>query len=223
MSTSPFKTYAPEGAESILQEAQRLTHGDRQQAYGNPFDTYDRAAAITNILLNTQLTAADLAVIMLAVKLSRESFGPKRDNRVDIAGFAWVLDRCKEQQEHDYAQAMNEATAAGVPVGTNQNELFEIPAFLRADPEVRAAGERLAAENIRNGRPAMARPVKPYGEGLHENVIARAAGKTMAERIAATERAAEEFPLLPDDADDNSIGRHPGDLLSDRIQAENAG
>lgn len=231
MSTLFAKTYAPEG-DSILQEAQRVTHGDRQQAYGNPFDTYDRAAAIANILLRTQLSAADLALIMLAVKLSRESFGPKRDNRVDIAGFAWVMDRCKEQQAHDYAQMMHEAEAAGVPVGTkdSKTELYDIPHFLRMDPAIRNAAEAIVSENIRTGRALMsgldpyaqaaAKIMKPYGEGLRENVIARASGTTMAERIAAT-NAAADGPL--ESADGDEIGRHPGDVLSDRINAENAG
>jgi len=31
-------------------------------------------------------------MILLALKLAREQHKPKRDNRVDIAGYAWVLD-----------------------------------------------------------------------------------------------------------------------------------
>lgn len=181
-----MRTHAPEN-ESILQEAQRITHGDRQQAYGHPSDDYERVSGMLEALKGWYLTASDIALIMLCVKISREVHNPKRDNRVDIAGFAWVLDRCRVQEEHDYAQVMNEATAAGVPVGTD-----DIPAFLRSPPPVAMTGIE-------------PRSVKPYGEGLRENVIARAPGKTMAERIAETEaKVCEEFPLLPDDADDNA-------------------
>lgn len=175
-----FKTYAPEGAESILQEAQRVTHGERQQSYGRPFDDYTRAAELANILLNSQLQAADVAMIMLCVKLSRESHNPKRDNRVDIAGYAWVLDRCREQQEHDYAQAMIAAEAASVPTGTRE-DFLDIPDFLRQREHLHESPK------WGGGSPMTAAPMNAAAEAVE----AKRKGPTMAERIAATEAALE--------------------------------
>lgn len=161
-----MKTYAPEH-ESILKEAERTTHGDRQQDYGHPFDNHDRIAKLANILLGRGLTASDIALIMICVKLSREVCNPKRDNRVDLAGFAWVLDRCREQEEHDYAQEMKEmGRRVNVPAGTiDEKELLDIPHFLRQDPQL-----------IR---------------------IATHAMKTMADRIAETEAKAAEDESSP--------------------------
>lgn len=87
------------GTESILEEAQRLTHGDRQKQYGPAADDYTRTAALVNALLNLSLTAHQMALIMCCVKLSREIHSPKRDNMVDLAGYAWVAHSCLTPKE----------------------------------------------------------------------------------------------------------------------------
>lgn len=88
--------------ESILEEAQRLTHGDRAAAYGHPYDDYSRTAALWSVLLGGKLTkpitAHEAALCMIAVKLSREIHTPKRDNMVDAAGYSWVAFKCHERQ-----------------------------------------------------------------------------------------------------------------------------
>lgn len=88
--------------ESVLEEAQRLTHGDRTAAYGHPYDDYSRTAALWSILLGAKLTkpitAHEAALCMIAVKLSREVHLPKRDNMVDAAGYSHVAFKCHEEQ-----------------------------------------------------------------------------------------------------------------------------
>lgn len=90
-----------DGQESILQEAHRLTHGDRNSTYGHPYDDYTCTAALATAILgdtlNRPITAHQMALIMCAVKLSRESRVPKRDNLVDLAGYAWVARMCHEE------------------------------------------------------------------------------------------------------------------------------
>jgi len=89
--------------ESILLEAQRLTHGDRNKDYGHPLDDYTKNAGIINALfahkLREPFTAADVALIMVGVKLSRQVNRPKRDNMVDAAGYAWVSQACIEETD----------------------------------------------------------------------------------------------------------------------------
>lgn len=93
----------PQAAESILEEAHRLTHGDRAKAYGPPHQDYGKVAQMFNALvghkLKEQLTAMDMAMAMCCVKLSRQAHIPKRDNAVDLAGYAYVMDDCREAQE----------------------------------------------------------------------------------------------------------------------------
>jgi len=87
--------------ESILQEAQRLTHGDRAKDYGHPLDDYTRTAALVSALLAHKLTSpitpGEMAMAMVCVKLSRQVNHPKRDNMVDAAGYAWVSQECIDE------------------------------------------------------------------------------------------------------------------------------
>lgn len=100
LSTGPLDS-APE-AESILQEAHRLTHGPRRKDYGHPLDDYSRTAALVNALLahklREPLTASDAALVMCCVKLSRQVNAPKRDNMTDLAGYAWVAQECLDEE-----------------------------------------------------------------------------------------------------------------------------
>lgn len=87
--------------ESILQEAHRLTHGPRRVDYGHPLDDYTRTAALVSAMLahklKEPLTAHEMALAMVCVKLSREMNVPKRDNATDGAGYFWVAHACLEE------------------------------------------------------------------------------------------------------------------------------
>jgi hypothetical protein len=91
--TSPAEK-TPASQESILDEAKRLTSGDRQQHYGHPCDDFARTAQMWNGILAAKLhpgasiEASDVPLCMIAVKLARQAHRHKRDNLVDIAGYA---------------------------------------------------------------------------------------------------------------------------------------
>ena len=76
---------------SILTEAHGLVYGDRQRSYGHPAVDFARTAALANTLLASKLSKdlgpEDVALFMVAVKLSRECHEPARDNLVDAAGY----------------------------------------------------------------------------------------------------------------------------------------
>lgn len=90
---SPLK---PHTEQSVALEAHTLVHGNRGEAYGHPLDDMTRTAGMLNALLgpklNVPLQAEDVSKIMVLVKLSREENRPKRDNRVDGAGYFETLD-----------------------------------------------------------------------------------------------------------------------------------
>ncbi|MFA5525937.1 MAG: DUF4406 domain-containing protein [Acholeplasmataceae bacterium] len=89
----------PAENDSILTEAQNLVHGPRQHDYGHPIHDWTRTAAMWSALLDTTVTAEQAVMCMIAVKLSREVNRPKRDNRVDAAGYAEVLDMIVQRRE----------------------------------------------------------------------------------------------------------------------------
>ena len=80
--------------ESILDEAKRITGGVRHDDYGHPRDDFDRTARMwTGILADrlrdgAEVTTMDVPLCMIAVKLARQAHTHKRDNLVDIAGYA---------------------------------------------------------------------------------------------------------------------------------------
>lgn len=89
--------------ESILQEAQRLVHGDRGAAYGHPYDDYActaafwRAAIVRRYGVDVPLTPDFCCLLMALMKASREAGKPKRDSRVDGAGYLECADMCLDE------------------------------------------------------------------------------------------------------------------------------
>jgi hypothetical protein len=78
--------------ETVLEEANRLIYGDRGAAYGTPLDDFTRTGKIWGAILGTKpVTAEQVALCMVGVKMSRECNASKRDNHVDIAGYAGCL------------------------------------------------------------------------------------------------------------------------------------
>lgn len=77
---------------TILDEANEAVNGPRQDSYGHPSEHFEHVAAMWNALLGYKLAfpiaARDVPHMMIAMKLIREAKKHKRDNLVDIAGFA---------------------------------------------------------------------------------------------------------------------------------------
>lgn len=79
--------------ETVLQEADRLVAADRQDSYGHPFDDFTRTGKMWAAILDlTEVKPEEVALCMVALKISRECHKPKRDNRVDGAGYFKCLD-----------------------------------------------------------------------------------------------------------------------------------
>jgi hypothetical protein len=91
---SLLKLAADTPPESVLDEAKRITGGERRDDYGHPAEDFARTARMwTGILAGklregAEITAMDVPLCMIAVKLARQAHRHKRDNLVDIAGYA---------------------------------------------------------------------------------------------------------------------------------------
>jgi uncharacterized protein DUF6378 len=78
----------------VLNEARALIEGDRNKTYGSPTQNFQNTADIWNVLLGHKLKggqkieAYEVATLMVALKLARTVAEPKRDNFVDMAGYA---------------------------------------------------------------------------------------------------------------------------------------
>jgi hypothetical protein len=80
-----------EKKENVLEEALSITSTDRRSQYGHPKVDFERTAKITSVLLDKEITAKEIVIMLIAMKLSRNAYQYKRDTCVDIAGYARVL------------------------------------------------------------------------------------------------------------------------------------
>ena len=92
-------------AESVLQEAERLINGPRQAGYGHPLDDYDCTGRLWSAMIESYFRAHGLpdfrcpdipaelgTLMMVGVKISRETRHETRDNTVDSAGYVGCHD-----------------------------------------------------------------------------------------------------------------------------------
>ena len=97
--------------ESILQEAIKLTTGDRNNTYGPPDQDFARTAKMVSAMLENKLSAPlapeDIAKIVICIKLSRLTWAHKPDSWVDIAGYAACGHECCELAMERAADNMN--------------------------------------------------------------------------------------------------------------------
>ena len=85
-----------EGEKSILSEAEEIVNGSRHSDYGDAKESFSRVATIANVMTGKELAPEDCCAVLMAVKLVRESFAHKRDNLVDMCGYAELMNRLKE-------------------------------------------------------------------------------------------------------------------------------
>ena len=83
--------------KSILAEAEEIVNGSRQSDYGDAANNFRRIANIVNSMYpQLNINAQQCCAVLMAVKLIREGFRHKRDNLVDLCGYAELLNRLKE-------------------------------------------------------------------------------------------------------------------------------
>lgn len=77
------------GRKEILESAIQTVCKDRQDKYGNCEDNFGIIAEFWTGYLNTEVTAEDVAVMMMLLKIARIRTGVyDPDNYIDIAGYA---------------------------------------------------------------------------------------------------------------------------------------
>jgi hypothetical protein len=80
-------------AKGVCEVAQELVGGSRVEEYGDPVITYRRVGQMWGWMLGRDAIPADVvAMMMVAVKLGREMNKHKRDNLVDMCGYAEIAD-----------------------------------------------------------------------------------------------------------------------------------
>lgn len=87
-------------SESILEEAQRIIHTDRNASYDHPARNHSQTADMWSAYLARKLkeplTARDVCWMQTLLKASRDSYQPARDNLVDGAGYIANIEMIEE-------------------------------------------------------------------------------------------------------------------------------
>lgn len=89
------------GGETVLEEAQRLTGGDRRADYGHPIDDFTRTGVMWGAILDIgrAVEPEEVGLCMAALKISRQVNKPKRDNLVDGAGYLRTVEMVIDERE----------------------------------------------------------------------------------------------------------------------------
>ena len=77
---------------NILQEADKITGGERRDSYGHPGRDFLRVAQLWSAFLGLEIKSEHVPIMMILVKVSREANKHKLDNLTDIAGYARTLE-----------------------------------------------------------------------------------------------------------------------------------
>jgi hypothetical protein len=83
---------------TILQEAHDITGegAERNDSYEHPRPNFEAIAKIWSVLLHTAVSPSQVALCMIGLKIVRQNHHGKRDNLVDIAGYARCIERLEE-------------------------------------------------------------------------------------------------------------------------------
>jgi hypothetical protein len=96
----------------VTEEARSTVREDRIHQYGHPLDFCESVAGHWSVLFGIEVSAEQVALAMLHFKVAREAHQHKRDNLVDIAGYAEVLDMIHRERELRAVVNANIAVAA---------------------------------------------------------------------------------------------------------------
>lgn len=88
---------------NVLQKAEAVVYGRGEVEYGPPAVNMQCIADLWTAylrrrgLITEEVTARDVAILMVLLKTSRDANKPSEDNLVDIAGYAGVADRVAKE------------------------------------------------------------------------------------------------------------------------------
>ena len=74
--------------KSLLEQAQDIVNGQRRADYGSPAESFGKIAAIWSVILGADVSAHDVALCMIGLKVARATNGYHFDSFLDIAGYA---------------------------------------------------------------------------------------------------------------------------------------
>lgn len=83
---------------TVLEEAAEVINGKRRETHGDPREQFTDLAKMWSCLLGVTVTAEQVVLCMIALKLQRLSVAPHfRDSQIDVCGYARLLEMLSEK------------------------------------------------------------------------------------------------------------------------------
>jgi hypothetical protein len=82
----------------ILNDCAKIAK-ERQASYGKASDSLQLCSDILDTTFGIKLTNSEIALVLVALKLSREKFNKKEDNILDCINYLAISLNCKKQNE----------------------------------------------------------------------------------------------------------------------------
>lgn len=82
--------------KSILEEAEEIVGGERATDYGDAKESFENIAKGWSVIVGSEITGPQVAMMMIWLKLMRENNNHKRDNLVDSIGYTILLERLQK-------------------------------------------------------------------------------------------------------------------------------
>ena len=79
--------------QNVLEEANGLIYGERESDYGSVTDNFNNIAKGWSVIFGKDVTAEQVGLAMVWLKVARQVNKPKRDNLVDAAGYIGCVDK----------------------------------------------------------------------------------------------------------------------------------
>ena len=84
-----------------LDTAAKIVTGQRQHDYGDKYQNHENIAKLWSGYLYYKISAHDVAICMLLVKVARLKHRPTQDCYIDMAGYAAIAGEINDRKEDD--------------------------------------------------------------------------------------------------------------------------
>jgi len=75
-----------------LEDKAKKIIGDRQESYAPPAINFSRIARMWSVILEREVTPVQVALMMIALKITREMHRHSEDNLLDMIGYVYCLE-----------------------------------------------------------------------------------------------------------------------------------
>ena len=82
-----------------LDTAAKIVSGQRQMDYGDKYQNHENISKLWSAYLDYNISAHDVAICMLLVKVARLKHRPTKDCYIDMAGYAAIAGEIQDKDD----------------------------------------------------------------------------------------------------------------------------